>query len=133
MKGMLNPDLNSGDRVICYYMEGEIGVPPGTTGTVTRVGQKGVHIKTDDSKEPEWHPYEIVKKHKNSAASTGNLFSEEMDEAFKAPTPTAAERMYANQQKLRKEKGLPDPSQYKKMGDQKQKEISDTKNETKIK
>jgi hypothetical protein len=39
MKGMLNPDLNSGDRVICYYMEGEIGVPPGTTGTVTRVSK----------------------------------------------------------------------------------------------
>lgn len=55
-----------------------------------------------------------------------------MDEAFKAPTPTAAERMYANQQKLRKEKGLPDPSQYKKMGDQKQKEVDSMKNETKI-
>jgi hypothetical protein len=59
----------------------------------------------------------------------------EMDEAFKAPTPTAAERMYANQQKLRKEKGLPDPSQYKKMVDQKQKEINSMKSmksETKI-
>ena len=56
----------------------------------------------------------------------------EMDEAFKAPTPTAAERMYANQQKLRKEKGLPDPSQYKKMADQKQKEVNSMKSETKI-
>lgn len=56
----------------------------------------------------------------------------EMDEAFKAPTPTAAERMYANQQKMRKEKGLPDPSQYKKMADQKQKEIDNMKNETKV-
>lgn len=56
----------------------------------------------------------------------------EMDEAFKAPTPTAAERMYANQQKMRKEKGLPDPSQYNKMADQKQKEIDNMKNETKV-
>lgn len=62
----------------------------------------------------------------------------EMDEAtkikvnIKAPTPTAAERMYANQQKLRKEKGLPDPSHYKKMAAQKQKEIDDMKNETKV-
>ena len=55
-----------------------------------------------------------------------------MDEDFKAPTPTAAERMYANQQKLRKEKGLPDPSQYKKMGDQKQKEINSMKSESKV-
>ena len=55
-----------------------------------------------------------------------------MDEAFKAPTPTAAERMYANQQKLRKEKGLPDPSQYKKMADQKQKEIEGMKNENRL-
>ena len=55
-----------------------------------------------------------------------------MDEAFKAPTPTAAERMYANQQKLRKEKGLPDPSQYKKMGDQKQKEINGMKSESRV-
>jgi hypothetical protein len=55
-----------------------------------------------------------------------------VDEAFKAPTPTAAERMYANQQKMRKEKGLPDPSHYKKMADQKQKEINNMKNETRV-
>lgn len=55
-----------------------------------------------------------------------------VDEAFKAPTPTAAERMYANQQKMRKEKGLPDPSHYKKMADQKQKEINSMKNETRV-
>jgi hypothetical protein len=126
-------DLRVGDKVVADTSKEDYpGGHKQRTGTVTRVGQKGVHIKTDDSKEPEWHPYEIVKKHKNSAASTGNLFSEEVDEAFKAPTPTAAERMYANQQKLRKEKGLPDPSQYKKMGDQKQKEINGMKSESRV-
>lgn len=37
MKGELNPKLNIGDRVICYHMDGETGVPPGTEGTVRRV------------------------------------------------------------------------------------------------
>ena len=126
-------DLRVGDKVVADTSKEDYpGGHKQRTGTVTRVGEKGVHIKTDDSKEPEWHPYKIVKKHKDSAASTGNLFSEDMDEAFKAPTPTAAERMYANQQKLRKEKGLPDPSQYKKMGDQKQKEINGMKSESRV-
>ena len=126
-------DLRVGDKVVADTSKEDYpGGHKQLTGTVTRVGEKGVHIKTDDSKEPEWHPYKIVKKHKDSAASTGNLFSEDMDEAFKAPTPTAAERMYANQQKLRKEKGLPDPSQYKKMGDQKQKEINGMKSESRV-
>lgn len=39
MKGELNPKLNIGDRVICYHMDGETGVPPGTEGTVTRVSR----------------------------------------------------------------------------------------------
>ena len=126
-------DLRVGDKVVAdTSKENYPGGHKQRTGTVTRVGEKGVHIKTDDSKEPEWHPYEIVKKHKDKGANTGNLFSEDMDEAFKAPTPTAAERMYANQQKLRKEKGLPDPSQYKKMADQKQKEIQGMKNENRV-
>lgn len=33
-----NPELNIGDRVICYHMEGETSVPPGTEGTVSHVG-----------------------------------------------------------------------------------------------
>lgn len=37
MKGKLNPDLEVGDKIICLHMEGEISVPPGTIGTVTRV------------------------------------------------------------------------------------------------
>jgi polyphosphate kinase 2 len=34
----LNPQLKQGDRVVCYYMEGEISnVPIGTTGVVTKI------------------------------------------------------------------------------------------------
>jgi hypothetical protein len=39
MKGELNPALKEGDRVICYHMDGETGVPPGTEGTVRRIGR----------------------------------------------------------------------------------------------
>ena len=46
---------------------------------------------------------------------------------FKMPTPTAAERMNAQHQQVRKAAGLPDPSDYLKMAAQKQKEIDDMK------
>ena len=39
MKSELNPRLKEGDRVICYHMDGETGVPPGTEGTVTRISR----------------------------------------------------------------------------------------------
>ena len=36
----LNPELKAGDRVVCYYMDGETSnVPIGTVGTVTRIVQ----------------------------------------------------------------------------------------------
>ena len=38
MKRTLNPELKEGDKIICYFMEGETSVPPGTTGTVTSIG-----------------------------------------------------------------------------------------------
>lgn len=34
---MLNPPLEVGDKVICYHMENETAVPPGTVGTVTKI------------------------------------------------------------------------------------------------
>lgn len=37
MKGMLNPPLEVGDRIICYHMDGETSVSPGTKGVVTKV------------------------------------------------------------------------------------------------
>ncbi len=36
---MMNPEVNVGDRVVCYHMEGELGVPPGTKGTVTAISR----------------------------------------------------------------------------------------------
>ena len=48
---------------------------------------------------------------------------------IKEPTPTAAERLHQSQQAIRKAKGLPDPSQYKKMAAQKQAEIDSMKEE----
>jgi hypothetical protein len=33
----MNPELKVGDRIVCYAMEGEISVPPGTKGTVTKI------------------------------------------------------------------------------------------------
>jgi hypothetical protein len=34
---MLNPELKIDDRIICFAMEDEVSVPPGTKGTVTKV------------------------------------------------------------------------------------------------
>ena len=34
---MLNPPLEVGDKVICYHMENETDVLPGTVGTVTKI------------------------------------------------------------------------------------------------
>mgnify|MGYP007100057541 CR=1 FL=1 len=39
MKSELNPRLKKGNRVICYHMDGETGVPPGTEGTVTKISR----------------------------------------------------------------------------------------------
>jgi hypothetical protein len=50
-----------------------------------------------------------------------------MKSNFKMPTPTAAERMNAQHQQVRKAAGLPDPSDYLKMAAQKKKEIEDMK------
>jgi hypothetical protein len=56
-------DLRVGDRVVAdTSKENYPGGHKQRIGIVTRVGQKGVHIRTDDSDEPEWHPYKIVKK-----------------------------------------------------------------------
>jgi hypothetical protein len=39
MKGPLNPPLKEGDVVVCYHMDGETSVPPGTTGVVKKIGR----------------------------------------------------------------------------------------------
>lgn len=48
MKSELNPRLKEGDRVICYYMDGETGVPPGTEGTVKRIGRDPFEPNSDE-------------------------------------------------------------------------------------
>jgi hypothetical protein len=52
---MLNPELKVGDRVVCYSMEEEISVPPGTKGTVTKIvhdpfekDDKIIYVKWDN-------------------------------------------------------------------------------------
>jgi hypothetical protein len=37
MKGQLNPPVKSGDKIVCYHMDGETGVPAGTFGVVRTV------------------------------------------------------------------------------------------------
>ena len=39
MKGPLNPPLKVGDVVVCYHMDGETGVPPGTRGKVRSISR----------------------------------------------------------------------------------------------
>lgn len=35
----INPELNVGDRIICYHMQDETSVPPGTEGVVKKITQ----------------------------------------------------------------------------------------------
>jgi hypothetical protein len=37
MKGELNPKVKVGDIIICYHMDGETAVPPGTKGVITKI------------------------------------------------------------------------------------------------
>lgn len=37
MKSRMNPPLQVGDRIVCYHMEGETAVSPGTEGVVTKI------------------------------------------------------------------------------------------------
>jgi hypothetical protein len=45
---MINPEVKEGDRIICYHMEGELGVPPGTKGTVRAVGRDPFEFTNDE-------------------------------------------------------------------------------------
>jgi hypothetical protein len=48
MKGTLNPQLKVGDKIICYHMEGELGVPPGTSGKVTSITKDPFEFDSDE-------------------------------------------------------------------------------------
>lgn len=53
MSEYLNPKLKKGDRIICYHMDGETSVPPGTIGVVKNIGSDPFE---DDSEiiEVDW-------------------------------------------------------------------------------
>jgi hypothetical protein len=50
---MINPELKEGDRIVCYSMEDEVSVPPGTKGTVTKV-QKDPFEKDENIISVKW-------------------------------------------------------------------------------
>lgn len=54
MKGQLNPELKIGDRVMCFHMDGETGVPPGTMGTVARITRDPFETPLDKIIEVDW-------------------------------------------------------------------------------
>jgi hypothetical protein len=54
MKGQLNPELKVGDRIMCFHMEGETGVPPGTLGTVIRISRDPFESENDSLITVKW-------------------------------------------------------------------------------
>jgi hypothetical protein len=48
MKGSLNAELKVGDKVMCYHMDGEIGVHPGPIGKVTDVTRDPFEYSGDE-------------------------------------------------------------------------------------
>jgi hypothetical protein len=69
-------NLRVGDKVVADTSKEDYpGGHKQRVGVVTRVGEKGVHIKTDDSNEPEWHPHKIVKKQMNELDEAGRCWT----------------------------------------------------------
>ena len=54
MKGPLNPPLEVGDRIMCYHMEGETSVPPGTFGTVTKISPDPFEVRGEEIISVKW-------------------------------------------------------------------------------
>jgi hypothetical protein len=54
MKGQLNPELKVGDKIMCFHMEGETGVPPGTLGIVTRITRDPFESENDSLISVKW-------------------------------------------------------------------------------
>jgi len=50
----MNPKVKIGDRIICYHMEGELGVPPGTKGTVTKIGRDPFESQGEEIISVDW-------------------------------------------------------------------------------
>jgi hypothetical protein len=51
---MINPEVKKGDRIICYHMESELSVPPGTKGTVVRVSRDPFESNDEKIVEVKW-------------------------------------------------------------------------------
>lgn len=51
---MINPEVKTGDRIICYHMESELSVPPGTKGTVLRVSRDPFESNDEKIVEVKW-------------------------------------------------------------------------------
>ena len=47
MKGQLNPPVKPGDKIVCYHMDGETGVPAGTFGVVKTVSRDPFETDND--------------------------------------------------------------------------------------
>lgn len=55
MKGELNPELNVGDEIVLYFMEGETSIPMGTKGIVKRITADPFESENDGKLiEVEW-------------------------------------------------------------------------------
>jgi hypothetical protein len=54
MKGPLNPELKVGDKIMCFHMEGETGVPPGTAGIVTSINRDPFESPDDKLINVNW-------------------------------------------------------------------------------
>lgn len=54
MKGQLNPELKVGDRIMCYHMDGETSVPPGTLGTVKNISSDPFESENESLIGVDW-------------------------------------------------------------------------------
>jgi len=54
MKGPLNPELKVGDKIMCYHMEGETDVSPGTIGVVRKIGRDPFEDENSQIIEVKW-------------------------------------------------------------------------------
>ena len=54
MKGPLNPELKVDDMIMCFHMEGETGVPPGTMGIVTGISRDPFESENDKLINVDW-------------------------------------------------------------------------------
>ncbi len=88
--------------------------------------KKGVKAKIYNKKPvPLVGPEALKKKEQQKKATIGPSQTKKVPEAFKMPPMSAQEKLYKKHQEIRKKRGAPDPEYYKKLAQQKQREIDD--------